>query len=168
MKRFVAGWVVFAGLATVALLLARFFAPGRFELELDIYILAIGGLALLEIVVVTREAYPVEQHSALAGALERKPVKLARPAEVERLERELTLAAATAFDLHARLRPTLREIAARRLALRGLRLDDDGADVLDEELWELVRPDRPPPTDRHAPGIPPEELRGVVERLEAL
>lgn len=168
MKRFVVGWIVFAGLATVALLLARFFAPGRFELELDIYILAIGGVALLEIVVVTREAYPEQRHSALAGALERKQAEGARPAEIERLERELTLAAASAFDLHARLRPTLREIAATRLAVRGLRLDDDGADVLDEELWELVRPDRPPPTDRHAPGIPPEALRGVVERLEAL
>lgn len=168
MRRLVGGWIVFAGLATAALLLARFFAPGRFELELDIYILAVGGLALVAVVIVTREAYPRERRSALAAALERKPGKASRPPEIERIERELTLATASAFDLHARLRPTLREIASMRLAVRGQRLDHDGEELLGEELWDLVRPDRLPPTDRHLPGIPPEQLRRVVERLEAL
>jgi len=168
MRRFLGGWIVFAGVATAALLLARFFAPGRFELELDIYILAVGGLALLEVVIVAREAYPNERRSALAAALERKAVKVPRPPEIERLERELTLATATAFDLHARLRPTLREIAGMRLAVRGQRLDVDGEEVLGEKLWELVRPDRPPPTDRHASGLPLTELRSAVARLEEL
>jgi hypothetical protein len=167
-RRLLAGWLVFTGFATVTLLIAHYVAPGRFELELDVYILAVGGLALLEVVVLTREAYPRERTSALASALEREPAEESRPPEIERLERELTLATATAFDLHARLRPTLREIAAMRLATRGIRLDDEGDKLLDEELWELVRPDRRPPTNRHAPGIPPEELRQVVERLEAL
>jgi hypothetical protein len=166
--RLVAGWIVFAVFATVALLVARFFAPGRFELELDVYILAVGGLALLEVVLATRSAYPREGNSALAAALEREPVELRRPPEIERLERELTLATASAFDFHARLRPALREIAATRLAVRGRRLDDEGEEVLGEELWELVRPDRAPPTDRHAPGVPPDVLRRAVERLEAL
>ena len=165
---FVAGWAVFAVFATAALLLARFVAPGRFELELDIYILAVGGLALVEVVLATRSIYPLEGRSALAEALEREPVEERRPPELERLERELTLATATAFDLHARLRPTLREIAGMRLAARGQRLDRDGEEVLGEELWELVRPDRRSPTDRHAAGLPPAELRRAVERLEAL
>lgn len=168
MKRLFAGWAFFAAFATLALLVARYFAPGRFELELDVYVLAIGGLALLEVVILTREAYPRERSSALASALERDPVELSRPPEIERLERELTLATATAFDLHARLRPTLREIATMRLASRGLRLDEQGEEALGEELWELVRPDRRPPADRHAPGIPPAALRRVVDRLEAL
>lgn len=168
MKRLLAGWAVFTAFATVALLIAHYFAPGRFELELDVYILAVGGLALLEAVILTREAYPREERPALAEALERDPDEVARPPEVARLERELTLATATAFDLHARLRPTLREIAAMRLAARGIRLDEDGEEPLGEELWELVRPDRRPPTDRHAPGIAPDALRRAVERLEAL
>jgi hypothetical protein len=167
MKRFLVGWILFAGLATVALLIARFAAPGRFALELDIYVLAVGGLALIEIVVVTREAYPVKRQSALAGALKRTPVNVSRPAEIERLERELTLATGSAFDVHARLRPTLREIAVSRLATRGLALDEARV-VLGEELWELVRPDRRPPTERHAPGISAEALHRLVERLETL
>jgi hypothetical protein len=168
LKRLLIGWLVFTGLATVALLVARYLAPGRLALELDVYLLAVGGLALLEVVILTREAYPLEGRSALASALDSEQAEPSRPPEIERLERELTLASASAFDLHVRLRPTLREIATMRLATRGLRLDDDGEDVLGEELWELVRPDRRPPTDRHAPGIGPDALRGAVERLEAL
>jgi hypothetical protein len=167
-KRLLVGWLVFTGLATVALLVAHFVAPGRFAIELDVYILAVGGLALAELVILVREAYPLQSRSALASALEREQVNPSRPPEIERLERELTMATASAFDLHARLRPTLREIATIRLATRGRRLDDDGQELLGDELWELVRPDRRPPIDRHAPGITPEALRSAVERLEAL
>lgn len=162
MKRFVGGWLVFAAFASLALLLARLLEPGRLELELDVFVLAVGGLALLEIVVVAREAYPREQRSALASALEREGGTITRPPELERLEREVTLATASAFDLHVRLRPVLREIAQMRVR------PGEAEEQLGEELWELVRPDRKAPTDRHAPGIEPEALRRVVERLEAL
>jgi hypothetical protein len=168
MKRFLVGWAIFTAFATVALVLAHLFAPGRIELELDIYILAVGGLALLEIVLATRDAFPLEKHSALAAAIGREPTPDARPAEIERIERELTLATGSAFDLHARLRPTLREIAGMRMAQRGLSLDRDGEEVLGEELWGLVRPDRKPPTNRHEPGISREALRHAIERVEAL
>jgi hypothetical protein len=35
-------------------------------------------------------------------------------------------------------------------------------------VWELVRPDRPQPPDRRAPGVTPRGLDAVLERLEAL
>jgi hypothetical protein len=167
-KPLVVGWAVFATLAALALLVARFLAPGRFWLELDVYILVVGGLALVEVVLATRSVYPLEGRSALAAALERDPAEVRRPPEIERLERELTLATTSAFDLHARLRPVLREIAAARLAARGRRLDEHGEHELGEELWELVRPGRVPPHDRHRPGIPPDELRRLIERLETV
>jgi hypothetical protein len=164
-------WVFLTVLATVALVLARFAQPGRFALELDVYIIVVGGLALFQVVLATREAYPRTARSALAEALDRAPPRPLRPPELERLERELTLASSTAFDLHYRLRPTLREIAGERLASQGLRLDGGGAAVeqaLGEELWELVRPDREPPIRRFASGISPNAVNRVVERLEAL
>jgi hypothetical protein len=40
--------------------------------------------------------------------------------------------------------------------------------LLGDETWELVRPDRPPPEDRLARGIPPEALGRVVGTLEAI
>jgi hypothetical protein len=171
MKRMLQTWAFLTAFATIALVLARFAQPGRFELELDVYILVVGGLALFQVVTATREAYPHAARSALVEALHREPAGPLRPPELERLERELTLGVSTAFDLHYRLRPTLREIAGERLASRGLRLDGGGVtveDALGEELWELVRPDREPPVRRFATGISPDGARRVIERLEAL
>jgi hypothetical protein len=172
LKRLLAGAGFGAALATLALLLAIFAAPGRKELELDVYVLVLGALAVFAAVLATRQAFPLDQGSALAVALEREPREPIRPHELERLEREVTLGTSTAFDLHYRLRPILREVAEQRLAdRRGLRLERGGREVeaaLGEELWELVRPDRKPPERRYARGLRPEAVRRVVERLEAL
>ena len=167
MKRLALAWLFLTALGAVVLGLARLLAPGWFELELDIFILAVGGLAIADVVILLRDAYPVERVPQIAAALEREAEPPQRPRQLERLERELTMASSTAFDLHARLRPQLREIAELRLATRGVRLED-AEGVLDEELWDLVRPDRPPPSNRHAEGIPPAELRRAIEVLEAL
>jgi len=167
-KRLAIGWGAFTLLATIALLLARLFEPGRFELELDIFVLAVGGVLLFNVVILIREAYPLEQPvTQLARGLERDDPEVQRLPELERVERELTMANASAFDTHARLRPVVREIVGVRLAARGLRLDAS-EDVLGPELWELARDDRAAPTDRHAPGVPRESLRRLVERLESL
>jgi hypothetical protein len=166
-KRRVLAWAGFAVLATIALLLARVFEPRRLGLELDIWALAIGGLALLNGVLLVREAYPLEGRTMIGAALVHEESEPKRPPQLERIERELSMASATAFDLHSRLRPLLREIATSRLAARGERLEDGEAE-LGEELWELVRPDHLPPSDRHAAGIEPAALRRAVERLEAL
>jgi hypothetical protein len=168
MKRLALGWAAFTVLAALALGLARVVQPGRFGLELDVFVLAVGGLALVDAVILIREAYPLEPPvSRLARALERDEPEPRRLPELERIERELTMATATSFDLHTRLRPLAREIAVSRLATRGHRLEES-EDELGEELWALVRPDRPVPGDRHGAGISPEELLVVVERLEAL
>ena len=153
MKGMIQTWLFLTVLATIALVLARFAQPGRFALEIDVYILVVGELALFQVVMATREAYPRAARSSLAEALDRQPPGPLRPPELERLERELTLGASTAFDLHYRLRPTLRDIAGERLASQGLRLDGGGVAVeqaLGDELWELVRPDREPPLRRFA------------------
>ena len=119
------------------------------------------------IVLAAGEAFPREERSALAEALDRDAPEAQRPAELDRLERELTMANASAFDTHVRLRPVVREIVGVRLGARGLRLEDS-EEVLGPELWELARDERPAPTDRHAPGTPAATLRRMVERLETL
>ena len=40
--------------------------------------------------------------------------------------------------------------------------------LLGDETWELVRPDRPEPADRHAPGLPLGALERAVASLEQL
>jgi hypothetical protein len=171
-KRLLAGTAFGAVLATLALVFVRVAFPGWRDLALDVYLLVLGALAVLAAVLATREAFPADRGSALASALAREPKRAIRPLELDRLERELTLGTSTAFDLHYRLRPTLREIAEQRLAdHRRLRLDEGGREVeeaLGEELWELLRPDREPPVQRYARGLDPRSVRRVVERLEAL
>ncbi len=168
MKRLAISWGAFAVLATIALLLARLFEPGRSELELDVFLLAVGGAALLNVVILIRESYPLERPvTQIARALERDDPEPQRLPELERVERELTMATATSFDLHTRFRPLVRDIATARLAVRGRKLEES-QDELGDELWALVRPDRPIPTDRHGAGIAPASVRRIVERLEVL
>ncbi|HYX89390.1 MAG TPA: hypothetical protein VE753_08475 [Gaiellaceae bacterium] len=159
-------------LATIAYAVARLGEPGRRALWLDVYLLVLGAIAVFAAALATRDAFPLDRGSALAAALEREPRGALRPHELERVEREVTLGTSTAFDLHYRLRPILRDVAEQRLAdRRGLRLDRGGREVeaaLGGELWGLVRPDRAPPEKRWAPGIGEDAVRRAVERLESL
>jgi hypothetical protein len=95
----------------------------------------------------------------------------AKPDELARVERSVDLARSQASALHMRLRPLLREAAAERLSRRGLDLDSGDARVrsaLGEDGWELLRPDREPPRNPLAAGLPLDRLDHVIERLEAL
>lgn len=160
-------WAVCAGIAAGVVAIAR---PGDRDLVLDAYLLFVGALALLILVRVTSVALPRTGRSLFADALREVPVATARPAELETLERRLLLATETAFEVHYRLRPLLREIAAHRLAShRGIDLDGDpdaARDALGPEAWELVRPDREPPAERLGPGHPLSRIRAAIEALE--
>jgi len=77
----------------------------------------------------------------------------------------------SAGDVHRRMRPLLREIAAVRLARRGVALDRDPSrarELLGEELWELLRADREAPTARDAPGLTLDQITVLTDRLEAM
>jgi hypothetical protein len=164
-------WLVYALIATIGLGVARVIAPGRRELELDIYVLALGGFGLFVMSSALGRIAPRDDESLLEEALELEPPGTARIAALERLEREVTLAASREFDLHYRLRPVLREIATARLERRGATLDSESTrarELLGDELWSLTEPDREPPSNRQAPGIGFEELERTVERLERL
>jgi hypothetical protein len=160
-------------LASVALGAALFLLPGRRDTALDVYILFLGALGLATAVRATRAASPDVHEPSLAAELEDPlDVPPQRPRELERLEREVYLSLGSSFYLHHRLRPVLREIAAHRLLRKhGIELDrrpDAARHLLGEEAWEWLRPERPEPRDRWAPGPPLSELRGVVDALERI
>jgi len=94
------------------------------------------------------------------------------PPQLVELERLIGTAHVSALQLHAYLRPLLAEIASTRLAARGVTLeglsDETGRPLLGDRLWELVRPGRPFPEDRRAPGLSDAELATMLDRLEAL
>jgi hypothetical protein len=65
----------------------------------------------------------------------------------------------------------LQSLSAGLLLRRGVDFERDPAraeELLGPEVWELVRPDRPAPDDRTAPGEPIETVERVVADLERI
>lgn len=168
----ITGRAVRVGLVvTLGAAVAAFTAGGAFELVLDIYLLCLGGVVLLALVRATRAHTAPSAASQYERALAAMRATPPDPGELS-LTRDLQLSTSSAFHLHARVRPVLREIAAHRLLARyGVELDAEAArarELVGASAWELVRPDRPPPRDRLSAGPPIGELRRVVEELEAI
>lgn len=155
---------------TAALAVVAAFGPGRLGLALRVYALLLAAAALVLLLAALRRAYPPE--TPLRPGRAARPAGRRAPAPLARLEQEAALGVAWSFDLHHRLRPRLRRLAAELLAARrGVSLDgspERARGLLGGEAWELVRADRPPPADRRARGIAAEELARVVESLERL
>ena len=145
--------------------------PGDAALAVDVFLLFLGGLAVIVLARATAGAAPPQGRSALDHAPRTRPARPQRLRELARLEREVDLATQSAFDVYYRLRPTLREIAAQRLARHGVDLDAPGGraeQLLGAEAWAVVRPDLSRPAHHLGPGIPLSRARAVVEALERL
>ncbi|HXG77490.1 MAG TPA: hypothetical protein VNJ53_13070, partial [Gaiellaceae bacterium] len=157
-------------LPTLALALVVAFAPGRVGVAVRAYALVLAGASLLVLLAALRRRYPPVR--SLRSPPRGRSGPANAPVPLARLEQELALAAAWSFDLHHRLRPHLRELAADLLAgRRGLVLDDGEPAVreaLGVDAWELLRPDREPPADRQARGAAIKELEDLVQSLERL
>lgn len=115
--------------------------------------------------------------AALVPRVSRRPrarggrYSVSRPAALQRIERVVGAGRQSAGDVQVRVRPLLREIADPLLRREGVRLDSEpqrARALLGEELWEVVRPDRPRPQDRRAPGLTLSELERLVQKLERL
>jgi len=138
--------------------------PGLRNVALHVYVFLVGGLLMLGLVAAAGDSVPRRMRSELDRALAESEHRERRLPEVERIEREVTLATASAYDLHYRLLPHLREIAQCRLERAG---KSPGPETLGR-WWELLREDRPEPEDRFAPGIKQSELRALVADLERI
>lgn len=154
---------------TIALVVAAAVLPGRLEPGIRIYALFTCAVILWLALRAIHRAFPP------AGRLRLPRPSGTRPAQSTRslagLERAVALGVADALDLHYRLRPRLRDLAAGLLESRhGITLDgqpEAARALLGDEAWELVRRDRPAPQER-ARGLSPDALQRVVLSLEEL
>ncbi len=168
-----AGIAVPLGVATVALvvlLATRMLSTSR---SLAIWILLLAAIALSVLVRRLRRGDGPQHARRFEAALRgRPPAAVVESPELVRTERELALGVASAAHAHRRLLPLLRAAAAARLSSRhGIELDrrpDAARALLGDDVWDLVRPDRPEPQDRHGPGVPRKRVAAAVERLESL
>jgi hypothetical protein len=155
--------------ATIGLAIALGLRPISVREILAAYVLALTAIALL---VLTRMARTEEEWERATSELERaltpRKTARARPAELVRTERDLTLSSSNAGDLHTRLLPQLREVAAARLADRHDTDLADARELLGDDAWEYLRPDRPAPDDRTAEGVPLRRIAALVDTIERL
>jgi len=128
------------------------------------YVFVIGALLMFVLIAAAGDALPKRRRSELDLALSatnRRPQKVS---DLERVQREVTLAIGSAHDLHFRLVPHLREIAEARLERAGRRPSPETLG----RWWELLRPDREPPVDRFHSGIALADLRDCIRDLERI
>ncbi len=157
---------------TLVLAIALLAAPGRSELAIHVYVLLIAAFGLGHLLAALREALPPRRPSPFDAALRQRARPVTRIPELERMEREVSLGLATAFDFHYRLRPHLRRAAVELLAARrGIELDaspEAARRALGDEAWDIVRGDREPPRERFDPGLDIGSLGLAVTALEKL
>jgi hypothetical protein len=160
------------GLPTLVFAIAAALTPGRIELITHIYLVVVAGALLAGLAVSLARSLRTVGASSFELGL-RQPLRTPeRVKQLEQLEREVTLGRQNAWDLHSRLRPTLRETAAGLLAARhGVDLErqpERAAALLGVEVWEFVAPGRAAPEHRHAPGVDAALLDRVIAGLERL
>lgn len=154
-------WIV---MAAIGFIIAALAIPGDRRIEFHVFVLAVGAILMSTAISAVRSAVPRGRRSELTRALDAKEPEPPEVDDLLRMERIVTMGVGSAHDLHARLLPLLRDIAATRLERAGQR---PGPDTLGR-WWELLRPDRPAPVDRFAPGIREAELRALVGDLQKL
>jgi hypothetical protein len=161
--------VIVATIALVALVAIPQLSTSR---ALAIWVVLMTALLLFVLVRQPRERGGPAPARRFEQALRGRKQPVSPPEELLRMERELVLGVADADHAQRRLLPLLRSAAAARLSARhGIELErrpEAARALLGEDVWELLRPDRPEPLNRHAPGVPQERLVAVIERVEAL
>jgi hypothetical protein len=147
-------------------------APASAGLFAHLFVVMVVTGALGSLIVSLASELRLREQSGFDRALERRRRPPPRLQQLVRTEREVAIARHSAFDLHFRLRRTLREVATSLLATRrGVDLDaqpERAAELLGTDAWALLRPDRPAPVDRLGPGIDAATLDRVLTSLERL
>lgn len=164
MRRHLFDFIVMLVVASVVTAYLALSEPSWRSIVLRAYVFVLGGLSMFALLAAAGDAVPKLRRSDLDAALSEGTEVQRRLPELERLEREVTLATASAYDLHYRLLPQLREIAQARLERSGKALGPDTAG----EWWDLLRPDREPPEERFGSGITVTRLRALVHELERI
>jgi hypothetical protein len=151
---------------TLGLVLALALRPVSVEQIVAAYVIVVAAIFLASLTRILAAESRRDQISQFEYLIARRADQPSRPAELVRVEREITLGSSSAGHLHTRLLPLLRECAVARLGVDFERSPERAHALLGDEVWELLRPDRPVPFDRNAPGLPLRRLRAVVDTLE--
>lgn len=168
-----AGRIIRPALLAVVVLIVLLSLPNlQTSRALAVWVVLVASLALTVLVRDPGERGWPEPAQRFEQALRKQKPAPSQAVEFLRMERELSLGMADADHAHRRLLPLLRSAAAARLASKhGIALErrpETARSLLGDDVWELLRPDRPEPEDRHATGLKQEEIVAVIASVEAL
>jgi hypothetical protein len=163
-RRRIASGVAFA---TVALLVALGIGPVSRERILAAYVLVLAGIVLAALTRVVRSTSELPPPSELEHALRPHRDEPMRPPELIRIEREIRLGMSSEWYLYKRLAPILRDAATAR-GIDFERRPAAARELLGDEVWELIRPDKPEPDHQTRSQLGYPQLRAAVESLERL
>ena len=119
---------------------------------------------------------------AAAAALQLRPARRQQPtppherdhkmpSRLRKIADDLRESERSEYGVDRSLRPLLVPIVAARLGRRGVDMalaPRRAQELLGDVLWEIVRPDRPSAVYRVGGGIPADDLRAAIDRLEQL
>ncbi len=152
--------------------IALLFTAGNRAAVIDVYLLAVAGVLSLGFVRFARFLRRTTPPSPFEAAIARSVSSRGADDDAFTLDREIELSRMDAFHFHVRMRPILRDIAAHVLRIRyGVELDREperARELLPADVWDVVRPDRPPPNERLARGPSLAEQRRWLDGLEKL
>jgi hypothetical protein len=168
-----AGSIVLTALGTATILAVILWSPGHRELAARVYVIFLGVLAVRHLARAVGDPTTAPPERPFDLVLRgRAEDRLPGVRDPDLIAHEIGSATNRALELHHRLRPRLRGIAADRLAANhGVLLDEQtrsAKQLLGEEAWELLRPDREPAADRFGPGMSLSELERIVTAVERL
>jgi hypothetical protein len=158
-----------ASAATVALIVALTLAGAAHGLALLAYVLFLAAAAL--VIVIERLRTVLPQTRFKRSTPMREPEDPVR--QLERIKHALAAAEWSETYVYESLRPLVQEIVAAGLA-RGHGFDLERspervrAIVGDGYAWDLVRPDRRPPSNARARGWSHEQIDRLLGELESL
>jgi hypothetical protein len=171
MRQVVVSTIAWAVLGAVAAVVALLIGVDRTDLVLDAYLVFAGALVAIAAARAARRVFPAPRGTVpavVASAQRRYPY----PESLAAIEDDVALAQADQFDVHFRLRPLFRDIAAAGLATQsGVDLEREqerARQQLSPAMWELVRPDRPRPERQGVRGIDNAALSEAVAELERI
>ena len=163
--RHLARGVVFLLPAAVAALVGAPLAVVALLAGLAVLIIVVRGIEQL-VEIGGRRSSGGRRSAFAAAAAPRRPEPPKAPADLRRMETLVAARVLTAVGVHNWLRPMLADLAATRVHEHGG--DRPGPERVPEPLWDLIRPDRPPPRRRDDRGMSMPELAALVDQLEDL
>ncbi|HEY7197536.1 MAG TPA: hypothetical protein VH306_10130 [Gaiellaceae bacterium] len=163
------GLLVLAAAGALAAVATSF--PSQRTRAVAAFLLFLGAVGVVFALTALRRARRTRR-SAFELALAARSAEKRRLRALDRMEHDVVQSLANPLDLHRRLRPVLRDVAAQRLAAgHGIDLDrrpEAAQALLGDELWELVRPERPEPDELTGTRLDAGGLDRILTRLETV